>query len=115
MPQICNNNGKCLLKKNKISCQCHSGYQGKYCEIWHCKNDCNKNGYCMGPNRCKCITPYIGNLCENYPCFLSQKNCQCHRSYLAGKNCNEIVCPNKCIFGTCVLIRNVKLYYIYTN
>ncbi|KAF0990265.1 hypothetical protein HZS_4133 [Henneguya salminicola] len=57
------------INNNNISqCKCRYGYKGKNCNEFHCRNDCNGQGFCVGPNQCDCYPPYKGEFCNEYPC-----------------------------------------------
>ena len=51
-PNSCFGNGICM----GISCLCNTGWSGKDCSVYDCKdvNNCSGFGECVGPNQCKC-------------------------------------------------------------
>jgi len=49
------------------SCECEPEFQGKYCDLRRCKDDCNERGQCM-LGRCICEPEWFGDSCEKKRC-----------------------------------------------
>uniref|UniRef100_A0A6G3MIL5 Protein glp-1 (Trinotate prediction) n=1 Tax=Henneguya salminicola TaxID=69463 RepID=A0A6G3MIL5_HENSL len=103
----CNRNGICLIKKNKIKCNCKNGYKGKYCERWYCDHNCNNNGLCKDSRICICDLFYSGNKCDMYlvnknidpdkdnqRCYHRNNSikCFCSNNLMTRQYCTKILC-----------------------
>ncbi|EFC40748.1 predicted protein [Naegleria gruberi] len=107
----CNGRGACTALD---TCQCDSGYLGKYCSDFKCfdklvndTNVCSGNGTCTSPNKCQCKEGFYGNECESFDCFgieksfktvcssagicISPENCFCKAGFY-GADCSKYEC-----------------------
>lgn len=67
----CQNDAICVSDSDVPTCECHEGYEGRYCEtnIDDCKpNPCSNNGSCtdlIGGYECDCSgTGFYGSNCD---------------------------------------------------
>ncbi|XP_022240213.1 protein crumbs homolog 1-like [Limulus polyphemus] len=126
----CSGKGTCVAdsEKSRFTCQCCTGYIGRYCEERDgCHgNPCNNGGFCVDITeglvdttfQCLCPHGYHGqscddvvNLCDSQPCLNNATcwgnqttySCDCRPGFL-GKNCdidiNECF-SNPCVHGVC--------------
>lgn len=111
-------------------CECEKGYRLDSSEancVPHCEVPC-MNGDCVAPNECRCALGWLGRGCnyckpqaspcsENARCLRStdpvddtddalaiadRNSCVCNDGYGGDGVACEPVCPEGCVFGTCV-------------
>ncbi|KAF0987793.1 hypothetical protein HZS_6528, partial [Henneguya salminicola] len=112
---------KCIGVNNPAICICDENNHGTLQHNYICDEDCNGVGTCVGPNKCMCISPYMGDQCDEYHCedelnqycnnkgiCIYRKNsimCRCPHPSLSGLLCEEVSCNPQCVNGICMYIK----------
>ncbi|XP_052776199.1 sushi, von Willebrand factor type A, EGF and pentraxin domain-containing protein 1-like isoform X1 [Mya arenaria] len=97
-----------------ITCLADGTWDGDIACGVSCKRSCQHGGICLGLNRCKCPTGYVGEICEHAICILpclhggrctAPYMCSCPRGY-EGVRCQNAVCDRPCAHGGKCLLPN---------
>uniref|UniRef100_A0A3Q3AT58 Tenascin N n=1 Tax=Kryptolebias marmoratus TaxID=37003 RepID=A0A3Q3AT58_KRYMA len=107
MDTTCSGHG--TYQHDTCSCLCNPGWEGPYCSVSSCPDECNDNGRCVD-GKCVCYQGYTGENCSQLMC---PDNCndkgQCVDGkcvcfpHFTGESCNTPKCPNDCVdHGQCV-------------
>ncbi|EGC32669.1 hypothetical protein DICPUDRAFT_38006, partial [Dictyostelium purpureum] len=59
---VCGVNGKC--DNTKGTCDCNNGYSGESCDLPICSTNCSNQGSCVAPEKCQCISDFVGIDCS---------------------------------------------------